>query len=80
MRKETMHGIREAMKNGASKAAVCRTFGVKRSTLSEALARETGNMCLRPPSALVILYTNAGPPPRRRALGHDSLAEWESAL
>ena len=40
---ETMDGIREALKNGASKAAVCRTFGVKRSTLYDALARETGN-------------------------------------
>jgi transposase-like protein len=29
------------MKNGASKAAVCRTFGVKRSTLYDALARKT---------------------------------------
>lgn len=42
--KETMNGIREAMKNGASKAAVCRTFGVKRSTLYDALARETGTL------------------------------------
>jgi hypothetical protein len=40
---ETMDGIREALKNGASKAAVCRTFGVKRNTLYDALARETGN-------------------------------------
>ena len=40
---ETMEGIREALKNGASKAAVCRTFGIKRSTLYDALARETGN-------------------------------------
>jgi DNA invertase Pin-like site-specific DNA recombinase len=37
---ETMEGIREALKNGASKAAVCRTFGIKRSTLYDALARE----------------------------------------
>jgi DNA invertase Pin-like site-specific DNA recombinase len=42
--KETMNGIREAMKNGASKAAICRTFGVKRSTLYDALARETGTL------------------------------------
>lgn len=38
---ETMDGIRAALNNGASKAAVCRTFGVKRSTLYDALARET---------------------------------------
>ena len=38
---ETMEAIREAMDNGASKAAVCRTFGVKRSTLYDALAIET---------------------------------------
>ena len=44
IRDETMVGIREAMKNGASKAAVCRTFGVKRSTLYDALARDMGNM------------------------------------
>ncbi len=44
IREETMEGIREAIKNGASKVAVCRTFGVKRSTLYDALARETGNM------------------------------------
>jgi transposase-like protein len=36
-----MEAIREALKNGTSKAAVCRTFGVKRSTLYDALARET---------------------------------------
>jgi DNA invertase Pin-like site-specific DNA recombinase len=40
----TMTGIREALQNGASKAAICRTFGVKRSTLYDALARETGNL------------------------------------
>ena len=40
---ETMDGIQEALENGASKAAVCRTFGVKRSTLYDALGRETGN-------------------------------------
>jgi DNA invertase Pin-like site-specific DNA recombinase len=44
IRNETMGGIREALKNGASKAAVCRTFGVKRSTLYDALARETEAM------------------------------------
>lgn len=37
---ETMDAIRQALKNGASKAAVCRTFGVKRSTLYDALARD----------------------------------------
>jgi DNA invertase Pin-like site-specific DNA recombinase len=37
---ETLEAIQEAMQNGASKAAVCRTFGVKRSTLYDALARE----------------------------------------
>src|SRR5215475_14467221 len=41
IREETIEAIREAMKNGASKAAVCRTFGVKRSTLYDALARQT---------------------------------------
>ena len=34
---ETMESIREALKNGASKAAVCRAFGVKRSTFYDAL-------------------------------------------
>jgi DNA invertase Pin-like site-specific DNA recombinase len=47
IREETMEGIREALQNGASKAAVCRTFGVKRSTLYDALARETEAMYMR---------------------------------
>jgi DNA invertase Pin-like site-specific DNA recombinase len=37
---ETLEVIREAMKNGTSKAAICRTLGVKRSTLYDALARQ----------------------------------------
>jgi DNA invertase Pin-like site-specific DNA recombinase len=41
IRAETMEAIREAITNGMSKSAVCRTFGVKRSTLYDALARET---------------------------------------
>ena len=41
---DMMGAIREAMKNGASKAVVCRSFGVKRSTLYDALARGTGAM------------------------------------
>jgi DNA invertase Pin-like site-specific DNA recombinase len=39
IRDETLEAIREALQNGTSKAAVCRTFGVKRSTLYDALAR-----------------------------------------
>lgn len=39
---ETMDALRQALKDGASKAAVCRTFGVKRSTLYDALARDRG--------------------------------------
>jgi DNA invertase Pin-like site-specific DNA recombinase len=42
IRAETMEAIQQAMQNGVSKAAVCRTFGVKRSTLYDALARDTG--------------------------------------
>jgi transposase-like protein len=38
-----MEAIREAMKYGTSKAALCRTFGVKRSTLYDALARQAQN-------------------------------------
>ncbi len=37
---EAMDGIREALKTGASKAAVCCIVGVKRSTLYDELARE----------------------------------------
>ncbi len=44
IREETMDGIREVMKNGASQAAVCRHLGVKRSMSYDALARETGTM------------------------------------
>jgi DNA invertase Pin-like site-specific DNA recombinase len=42
IRAETMEAIQQAMHNGVSKAAVCRTFGVKRSTLYDALTRDTG--------------------------------------
>jgi DNA invertase Pin-like site-specific DNA recombinase len=41
IRDETMEAVREALHNGMSKAAVCRTFGIKRSTLYDVLARET---------------------------------------
>ena len=36
---EKMEALRLALENGASKAAVCRNFGVKRTTLYHALAR-----------------------------------------
>jgi DNA invertase Pin-like site-specific DNA recombinase len=38
---EKLAAIRTALDGGASKAAICRTFGVKRSTLYDALARAT---------------------------------------
>lgn len=37
---EKMKAIKEALANGMSKAAICRTFGVKRSTLIDSLKRE----------------------------------------
>ncbi len=37
---ETLNAIVEALNAGASKAAICRTFGVKRSTLYDALKRK----------------------------------------
>lgn len=39
---ETLAAIREALARGMSKAAACRTFGVKRTTLIEALKRGGG--------------------------------------
>jgi DNA invertase Pin-like site-specific DNA recombinase len=36
---EKLAAVTSALEGGASKAAVCRTFGVKRSTLIDALAR-----------------------------------------
>ena len=36
---EKMEAIVSALENGASKAAVCRNFGVRRTTLYHALAR-----------------------------------------
>lgn len=39
--KEKMEAILEAIKSGTSKASVCRNFGIKRSTLYDALYRET---------------------------------------
>ncbi len=41
LRAGTLQAIREVVHNGASKAAVCRTFRVQRSTLYDALARAT---------------------------------------
>jgi DNA invertase Pin-like site-specific DNA recombinase len=41
---EKLAAIRAALDGGASKAAICRTFGVKRSTLYDALARATAQM------------------------------------
>jgi DNA invertase Pin-like site-specific DNA recombinase len=38
--------IRAALDGGASKTAICRTFGVKRTTLYDALARRTGEYAL----------------------------------
>jgi DNA invertase Pin-like site-specific DNA recombinase len=39
---EKMEAIRKALENGTSKAAVCRTFSVKRSTLYDTLSRQIG--------------------------------------
>jgi transposase-like protein len=36
---EKLAAIQAALDTGASKAAMCRTFGVKRTTLYDALAR-----------------------------------------
>ena len=36
---EKMEAIQDSLKAGASKAAVCRTFNIKRSTLYNALER-----------------------------------------
>ena len=41
---ETMDGIREALKNAASKDAVCRIFRAKHSTLYGVLTREIENV------------------------------------
>jgi hypothetical protein len=37
--RQTLDAIISALKSGMSKAAVCRNFGVKRTTLIETLAR-----------------------------------------
>jgi DNA invertase Pin-like site-specific DNA recombinase len=37
---EKLNAIVEALNAGASKAAICRTFGVKRSTLYDSLKRK----------------------------------------
>ena len=39
MMNEKMIAIKKALEDGMSKAAVCRTFGVKRSTLIDSLNR-----------------------------------------
>jgi transposase-like protein len=42
MSEEKLEAIHKALHAGASKASVCRTFGVKRTTLYEALVRGKG--------------------------------------
>ena len=44
---EKLAAIRAALDGGASKAAICRTFGVKRTTLYDALARAVAPPVLR---------------------------------
>src|SRR5262245_32334791 len=44
---EKLATIRTALDAGASKAAICRTFGVKRTTLYDALARAAAQPALR---------------------------------
>lgn len=44
---EKLTAIRAALEGGASKAAICRTFGVKRTTLYDALARAVAQPLLR---------------------------------
>jgi DNA invertase Pin-like site-specific DNA recombinase len=46
---EQLAAIRVALDGGASKAAICRTFGVKRTTLYDALARAVAQPVLRGP-------------------------------
>jgi transposase-like protein len=36
---EKLAAVTAALEGGASKAAICRTFGIKRSTLIDSLAR-----------------------------------------
>jgi DNA invertase Pin-like site-specific DNA recombinase len=43
IRDEKLAAIRTALHGGASKAAICRTFGVKRTTLYDALARRAAD-------------------------------------
>jgi DNA invertase Pin-like site-specific DNA recombinase len=43
---EKLAAIRTALDGGASKAAICRTFGVKRTTLYDALTRHTAEHTL----------------------------------
>ena len=44
---EQLTAIQAALDGGASKAAICRTFGVKRTTLYDALARAVEPTVLR---------------------------------
>ena len=40
---EKLESILEILKNGTSKAQICRNFGIPRSTLNDTLGREVGN-------------------------------------
>ena len=44
---EQLAAIQAALDGGASKAAICRTFGIKRTTLYDALARAVEPTVLR---------------------------------
>jgi DNA invertase Pin-like site-specific DNA recombinase len=46
---EQLTAIQAALDGGASKAAICRTFGVKRTTLYDTLARAVEPTVLRGP-------------------------------
>ena len=58
---EKMEAILCALDNGASKAAVCRNFGVKRTTLYHALARHRVGELLNRGCARLASSTDRGP-------------------
>jgi len=65
---EKMAAVVAALEGGATKAAVCRTFGIKRSTLIDSLARIGWSAGAKPQGSMTDAPTAIDRDPDRRAL------------
>jgi transposase-like protein len=63
-----MAAVVAALEGGATKAAVCRTFGIKRSTLIDSLARIGWSAGAKPQESMSDAPTAIDRDPNRRAV------------